>query len=311
MPAPILVGGTQRSGTHALGHLLDHHPDCVMVPRELAFHASPAGLAGLRRGEVGLERFLIDMRGTWWWRRPAFNPELTRGLHKTFARDELEAVLRPFARTYPTDPDAAVRDLLDGLLAPLAGQGRRWVEMSPTNVTAADVLLEALPDARLVHVVRDGRDVACSLAALPWGPPDVPSALERWARTLEEAEEVTRPFGDRVHVVHLEELALLHRDREYARLLEALGLPDTAESRTFFDAEISPERAHLGRWKREVPEAERPALEAAYRDALARLAARGVTCAPPEPWDVGPFDAGPDPAAARIDPWADGVAARI
>lgn len=39
----------------------------------------------------------------------------------------------------------------------------RWVEKSPANVTRLGFLFEHFPKAKFVHLIRDGRDVACSL----------------------------------------------------------------------------------------------------------------------------------------------------
>ena len=44
----------------------------------------------------------------------------------------------------------------------------RAVEQTPELAHLVDVLPLAYPDARIVHIVRDGRDVACSLLDKPW-----------------------------------------------------------------------------------------------------------------------------------------------
>jgi Sulfotransferase family len=44
----------------------------------------------------------------------------------------------------------------------------RAVEQTPELAHLVDVLKIAYPDARIVHVIRDGRDVVCSLLEKPW-----------------------------------------------------------------------------------------------------------------------------------------------
>lgn len=44
----------------------------------------------------------------------------------------------------------------------------RAVEQTPELAHLVDVLRLAFPDARIVHLVRDGRDVVCSLLEKPW-----------------------------------------------------------------------------------------------------------------------------------------------
>jgi len=43
----------------------------------------------------------------------------------------------------------------------------RWIEKTPKNVTILPFLFEYFPKARFIHVIRDGRDVACSLRHHP------------------------------------------------------------------------------------------------------------------------------------------------
>jgi len=44
----------------------------------------------------------------------------------------------------------------------------RPVEQTPELAHLVDVVVLAFPEARVVHIVRDGRDVACSLLEKPW-----------------------------------------------------------------------------------------------------------------------------------------------
>jgi sulfotransferase family protein len=48
----------------------------------------------------------------------------------------------------------------------------RGVEQTPELAHLVDVLPIAYPEARIVHLVRDGRDVVCSLLEKPWLRPD-------------------------------------------------------------------------------------------------------------------------------------------
>lgn len=48
----------------------------------------------------------------------------------------------------------------------------RAVEQTPELAHVSDVIELAFPEARIVHIVRDGRDVACSLLDKPWLRPE-------------------------------------------------------------------------------------------------------------------------------------------
>jgi hypothetical protein len=53
------------------------------------------------------------------------------------------------------------------MLASLHG-GRRFAEKTPENSFVIPFLARTLPDARFIHIIRDGRDSAVSHAAKPW-----------------------------------------------------------------------------------------------------------------------------------------------
>lgn len=44
----------------------------------------------------------------------------------------------------------------------------RWIDSTPDNLYALDSIIPAFPNARVIHMVRDGRAVALSLAKLEW-----------------------------------------------------------------------------------------------------------------------------------------------
>ncbi len=99
------------------------------------------------------------------------------------------------------------------------------------------MLLELFPEMRLVHSVRDGRDVACSVVPMRWGPTDIDEALDWWARKVEAGFAACDALpADRLLVMQMESLVEAERDREYARLLAFLGLEDDAAMREYFDS---------------------------------------------------------------------------
>src|SRR4030095_1909271 len=50
---------------------------------------------------------------------------------------------------------------------------RIWVEQDPGNVVHIWKLLQHFPDAKFIHIVRDGRAVAASMLPLDWGPNEI------------------------------------------------------------------------------------------------------------------------------------------
>jgi hypothetical protein len=304
--APVFVGGTSRSGTNAIAHLLGRSSQLHLIPREVGFHAVPEGLVGYVRGRLERDE-LIEWIGRRWWR---VVPGAV-GLEGVVPREALDAALADFAAG-PDDRVEASRALVEALLDPVAAAAGKpsWIEKSTQTVVAAPVLLELFPEAGFVHVLRDGRDVACSIARMPWGPDTVPEALGYWADRLRRAElgSSAMPAG-RMLVIQLEDFVLLDRERSYERLLAHLGLADEPAMRSLLESEVTAERAHLGRWRAELEPAAQEELTTLYRETLRALRDEGIECAPPErELDVsfGTEAAGANP----LDPWSERSAGR-
>ena len=136
------------------------------------------------------------------------------------------------------------------------------VEMSSHNVREAQTLNRLFPEARFVHVFRDGRDTASSITTMTWGPGTIPRALDWWAdrmraiddgvRNQEDGAEFVIPTS-RLHAMLLDDLVERDREAEYARLCAFLEIEDAAPMRAFFeDRDERRDAAHRGRWRQSV-----------------------------------------------------------
>ena len=86
-------------------------------------------------------------------------------MYKFIERDRYDAALAPFGRRFDAEPEEACRRLFYDLLwfrARAQGRERAIVEQSTDVVAAAPTLVRLFPEARFVHVVRDGRDASAS-----------------------------------------------------------------------------------------------------------------------------------------------------
>jgi Sulfotransferase family len=306
---PVLVGGVPRSGTHIVAHLIGSHPSYFVIPYEVMAQSDrQEGIVAYLNGSIDRDELIEKFRTVWWRRPTAWRPDVERGLFKLISRDDLEAVLDAFRAAPPEDRLAGARALAHALFDRVtAGSAKPgWVDHSPWNITSAPEVLPLFPDAKFIHVVRDGRDRAASVMRLPWGAESFPGAVRRWGLILRKGEEVARQIpASQFLVLHLEDLVLLDRERTYERMLEFLELSDDPAMRAFFESEVSPERAHLGRWRVELSETEREQVDAAYRKVLAELHAEGISCAPPDrELDIA---YGASAGRSSIDPWADGL----
>jgi hypothetical protein len=171
---------------------------------------------------------------------------------------------------------AARRFTLRLLEPPVVAAGKRgWIDSTPNTIRAARILTQILPEARLVHLVRDGRDVACSLLTRTWGPNEALAGLRWWARHLDASFRQAAAAGDdRVLTLRMEDLLLYDREASFRRLLEFLGLEVDSPVREFFDERATGDRAHIGRWRTDIPAEAQPPFLATYRELSAGLAER-------------------------------------
>lgn len=302
---PVFVGGAFRSGTHVVAHLVGRHPDYLTLEREMFFHCAERGVPAFLAGEIDRPQFASDLLGRW-WRRPApWHPDGERGLHQTFRPEDFEAAVAALLTGPADDRAGACRTLISSLFDPLAAAAGKqaWVEHTPRNVWAAGELSMLFPQAKFIHVVRDGRDQACSVVRLPFRGDSVEDELHLWARDLRMGEAGSRALApDRLLVVQLEDLVLFDRDASFERLAAFLTPGDIEPMREFFASEVTAERAHIGRSRVELEPEERERIDALYRDLVGELRAEGISCLPPEREATVSFS-GPT-AAHPFDPWS-------
>jgi hypothetical protein len=98
-----------------------------------------------------------------------------------------------------------------------------WINKTPGFLNHLDGLSRLYPQAPLIHVVRDGRDVALSNLSLRWGPSTVKQAARRWKALFMEGQNTIKAKNLRCTVVRYEELVDSPK-AVLANLFEFLGL---------------------------------------------------------------------------------------
>ena len=150
--------------------------------------------------------------------------------------------------------DLLVRAFIDGAFAHVvaANPGTNViVEKSPAHSLATDAISRYIPDAPVIHIVRDGRDVAASLVAASkgwgrsWAPATVGAAAAMWAQHVTGARDaINHPAG--YHEVRYEDL---RRDgaNTLSNVFAAIGIEQTLEecgrilaSQTYTSNELRP-----------------------------------------------------------------------
>lgn len=271
-PAPVFVGGTGRSGTTIVGELIGASEAYALAPIELRFHVDKGGLGDLAQGTVTLDQFEARLRESWYMRPPSKNGP--RGVHVVLDRPRLGEALERLRTGYAADPWTACGTFLDDVVAPLCrAQGSQsWVEMTPPNAKNFHLLGRMLPSAQFVHMVRDGRDVASSVARRTWGPDDMPAAIRWWGNQMKAINRAITAVGpSRVLTLRLESLVGPQREEAFAELTNFLGLTSDDAVRGFFESHLTQQMSHAGRWRAGLDEQAQEQVEELYAAQLERL----------------------------------------
>jgi hypothetical protein len=281
----VFVGGTGRSGTHVLAQLISRHNRYGLVPVEVRFHTDPEGFPGLLSGEVTPQQFVKRMRGFWW---KGFQTNRFRGMYRFVDRDRFDAALASFETGHGDDLVSACRRLFYDLLWFRVEEEDRalaLVEQSTDTVAQAETLTRVFPEAKFIHVVRDGRDASASRVAQTRGivrPRTKVQGIEWWEQRIRAIEHGADSVPEgRLLTMSLDELVRMQRARVALRpLFRFLGAPVTKRTRRYFSNRMTTEEANKERWREGVSERKAAELERLYAAALERLEADGARCAP-------------------------------
>ena len=289
VPAPFVVG-VARSGTTLLRLMLDAHPELAIPPET---HFVPKLISHC-------ERWIAEEATTDELRERAFELVTTHPRWGDMGLDP-EELRRRLAQCDPLTPGDAVRSFYE---AYAAREGKpRWGDKSPPYTWKALRIQRGLPEARFVHLIRDGRDVALSLNEVSWGPVGIAEAAHKWTEELTRArrrarrlargtymearyedlvadpEPVLRSVAAFVDLPWDDAMLTYHqgaekRMREVVRELKPLGGGTiTAEERTRQHELVSkpPRASRVGRWRTEMSRGDRQAFESVAGELLAKL----------------------------------------
>ena len=254
---PVFIGGAGRSGTTLLRTMLASHP-----------------------AMVGGNEFKLLPQVAELWRAFSALPEVM-GQYQ-LSEDYLNTHFAQFA---------------EGLFRPYLKQSGdlRLVEKTPHNILAADFLTGVFPQAQLIHMVRDGRDVACSLVNMDWYGPDgkkvwytasIEAAASYWRQVVENGMAAAQHSAGQIKTLRYE--SLLKRPSEgMAGVLEWLDEPwhdsvvDRSRRAALVAGEVKESSSQqvtaalntrtVGRWHRDMTADERRAFHRVAGGLLLKL----------------------------------------
>ena len=295
-PGPVLLTMIGRSGSTALSNLLCHHPDIAgfrtwdTETRVVSYWADV--LRGLARPH-SYERQLDaggSMLGNWWLGQQTAHPGASDDPRAMQAIGEagVEALAAFCSRQI---------GLVAGKLAEAAGKpgARHFVEKTEParSRSTAEIVEEIDPRTRELLLVRDPRDMACSMRAYSrkkgfrgFGP-SADASLEDTIRWLSSGTaglvDYMERRGRRAHLVRYEELAARPRET-LAGVLEHIGADSSPAivdmmlerlegeaGRRADHATTDSVTSSVGRWRGEMNEPQQALAEELFRPHLEKL----------------------------------------
>jgi len=280
-PAPFVVG-VGRSGTTLLRLMLDAHPR-LAIPAET--HFVPELIAREQAGGHAQE-LVAEIVGSRTWGDFGIDPERLSARVHELADGAVAGVLRAFYELCAEQRDKP-----------------RWGDKTPVYVAHMRTIAAVLPEARFVHLIRDGRDVALSRRERGMGAgKPIGDAARLWRRRVESARKQARRLRGRYLELRYEDLvaspeaelrricalielefepAMLDYHRAAADRLAELGDLDPAGTRpgrsgaerrrAHAPAVRPPEPERAGGWRERMGEADRAEFEAEAGPLLAEL----------------------------------------
>ena len=263
---PLLVLGVRRSGTTLLRVMLDRHSQ-LAVPDESYFVPQ---LADRHLRRVDPDAFVDDLR------------RINTVTEWDVPLDKVRARLRPGM------PIGEAIATVYVVYAEERGKSR-WGDKTPMYMQNLRLVERLFPDARYVHLIRDGRDAALSFLELPrglvtetWMHPRTPAEFaSQWGTEVARARRLGRRVGERYLEVRYEELVadvepVLRRICEFASLEYESAMADYAgnvdvSAKPHQQRLMQPPTAGVRDWRTQMAPADLAGFEQVAGDLLGDL----------------------------------------
>jgi hypothetical protein len=216
---PIFIVGAARSGTTLLQRMLRSHPNISSPTGESQFvvplDRDRASFGDLTRLD-NVRRVVEVMYRT--------NPEyLETDFHG------LEFDLDLIAKALHQEGRASIEGLIAALFELNArGENKtRWADKTPYYILHLERIKTMFPDAQIIHVIRDGRDVALSMLGRRFDLDihNVFAAAERWKHYVDAGQAFGRHAGPDEYIQLRYEDVLSAPRETMGKLCDFLGEP--------------------------------------------------------------------------------------
>jgi hypothetical protein len=183
-PMPVIVGAP-RSGTTLLRVMLDAHPELAIPP------------------ETGFLTLGPKFRGTGDELRQQFFRGITNFPHEASAWPDFQLSEESFWLTLSQIEPFTISEGYRAFYRMYAGRfdKPRWGDKTPLYCMDIKTIRNLLPEARFIHLIRDGRDVALSLRRMWFAPgKDIETLAGYWRKCVLTARKAGLNHSDYLEV---------------------------------------------------------------------------------------------------------------
>ena len=255
---PVFVLGHGRSGTSILIKLIRKYLKVNFGTESqfiVRYYKSLKNYGDIKKDD-NLKRLIIDLSKERWFKRVkkrfGFEPDLTDlflSIKERTYRGVLDAIFEQFATYHGME---------------------RWGDKTPEYIYDLPVLNKLFPEAKYIHIVRDGRDVALSEFKTQFGAKNIYKAAEEWKRKVGLIHE----FGSLLPAERYCEIRyedFLSRPSDvFQKLISFLKIANDDQVVQFIEKNISSDlkRGNFYKWKNELDRSQRRIFEREAGDFL-------------------------------------------
>lgn len=294
----VFVVGCPRSGTTWLSNMLGYHPDIVKTSYEswiyklvyepfeyiheftLKQRLDNAKFIFQRYGFIPLIRG-IQIDDLWHGILRDYSNGQSRGigLYRLVTYEQLEALLNKAREQEGSDLEKAERlisEILELAFINLDGKPHQMLlEKTPDHIRRAQQILETFPEAKIIEIVRDGRDVCASFQSLSksknqkWAQRSTSEIIDLWQRHIKYGNALRdgASQADRFYSVRYEDLKQ-DTPEELSKMFRFLGLEENqsiiesiVESHDIRKVKVKGEgqktnQGVVGRWRKKLSQSD-------------------------------------------------------
>lgn len=211
MPAPIFIVGSPRSGTTLIRLVLDSHSNIAIAPESAFLFRLARRASRLYRNfcnEAAVTNFISDFRQL---------KHVRNWFPKNISNSEIIAQVR-----IPGE----VSQILNVLFTSYAKtRGKhRWGDKTPRNLQHIEEIMSLFPQARIIVIIRDCRDVVLSQKQVIFGGLSSYGSAKRWKVDAQFARRALSRYPEKIMLVRYEDF-VANPENVLHRIISFVGEP--------------------------------------------------------------------------------------